>query len=108
MLNCHNVFPLCGHLGIIVKFGTWASRQSWASVKGLSDKFLTHVKDVDLASVSVSVPSLISLVSADLEALEMVAWFEWPLMFEQTPNFCWYKDSNFTFDGLILFGVWFQ
>ena len=30
-------------LGVIVKLGPWASRDTWASVRGASDRFFTHL-----------------------------------------------------------------
>ena len=49
----------------MVKLGSWANRHSWASVKGVLDKFLTYVDDVVV--VVVVVGTVVSLL-----------WFEQP------------------------------
>ena len=62
-------------LGMIAKFGPWASSLVWASVNGVSNKFLTH-----LESVSV-----------------VWALLPWSSLFEWPPVFRWHNTSNFLF-----------
>ena len=38
--------PFGRHLGVMAKFGPWASRHSWASVSMMLDRFLSHVAAV--------------------------------------------------------------
>ena len=73
MFHCCDVLPIGEHLGTMEKFGLWANRHSLASVKGMLDKFLTHVEDVNMVD-----ETLLSSV--------FVSRFEWPppwLKFEQ-------------------------
>ena len=42
LFHCGYIFSLSRHCGSTAKLGPWVSRYSWASVKGLLDRFLTN------------------------------------------------------------------
>ena len=65
-----------GCLGLITNFGPWA-----IFVSGMLDKFLTHL---DVFSALSSAASLIQ----SLLVVVLVAFFEWPPMFEWSLVFC--------------------
>ena len=55
MFHHSDVLPMGRHLGVIAKFGPWASRDTWASVRGASDRFFTHLSDCTIVVIVVFV-----------------------------------------------------
>ena len=74
-----------GHLGLMTNFGPWASIFSCCSVKGLSDRLITHFL------VSSVVPGIVGPVC------NWVIWLWCSPWFEQPPNLHWCKASYLAF-----------
>ena len=94
LFHSNDVLPIGGLLGAIVKLGPWASRETWASVRGTSDRFFTHLFDcaaVVVVVVSADAGDVIGEVS---EVGEVKAWHIEAVICAIHVWCCWYFEGG--------------